>query len=378
MHIAFLTPEYPHPKIGKSGGLGTSIWGLANILSESGINVTVLVYGKEKDSSFREDGVNFYLIRNIKVKGLSYFLTVKKVQKLIIRINKDDKIDFLEVPDWTGFSAFLKLNIPIVMRLNGSDSYFCHLENRPVKIFNKFLERRAFRRADHIISVSKFTGELTNKLFNLQRSFEIIPNPVDTSKFSNFSNSIQSGVILYFGTLIRKKGLLELPFIFNEVVNVFPDTRLYLVGSDSFDIITGSTSTWQLMEPLFSEAALKNVKYFGPVDYSAIKNHIARANLCVFPSFAEALPVSWLEAMAMGKAIVTSDVGWAPEIIDQGQDGFMVDPKNHKEFAERICQILQYQDLQESLSKNAIHKVNSKFSKQSVFQRYISYYNSLV
>lgn len=378
MHIGFLTPEFPHNRIGKSGGLGTSIWGLASILSKSGINVSVFVYGREKDDFFIEENIKFHLIKNIKLKGLSYFLSVKKVQRLIDSVNTEEKIDFLEVPDWTGFSAFLNLDIPVVMRLNGSDTYFCHLENRPVKFFNKFLERRAYLKADYIISVSEFTGTLTNKLFNCERSFAVIPNPVDTTRFSDFSSSVKNGVVLYFGTLIRKKGLLELPFIFNEVIKVYPGANLQLVGADSFDILTGNNSTWELMKPLFSEKALKNVNYFGPVDYSSIKNHIAEANVCVFPSFAEALPVSWLEAMAMGKAIVTSDVGWASEIIDQGHDGFMVNPNDHKEFADKIVLILENRTVLESLSKKAIEKINVKFSETSIFNFYINYYKSLL
>lgn len=378
MHIGYLTPEFPHYKTGRSGGLGTSIWGLVNVLSSSGIKVSVFVYGKEKDEYFVENNVSFYLVKNIKIKWFSYFLTVKKIQKLISNVNTKDKIDFLEVPDWTGFSAFLKLDIPIVMRLNGSDTYFCHLENRPVKFLNKFLEKRAYLKADYVISVSEFTGKLTNKLFKSNKPFVVIPNPVDTSKFFELSDQIEKGSILYFGTLIRKKGLFELPLIFNQVIDNYPNAFLYLVGSDSYDIYSGGSSTWELIKPLFSDQASKNVKYLGSVDYSIIKNYIGKANVCVFPSFAEALPVSWLEAMAMGKAIVTSDIGWASEVIDQGIDGYMVNPKNHFEFSQKIVSILEDDLTLNSLSKNAKLKVNVKFSEQKIFKSYIDFYKKLV
>jgi glycosyltransferase involved in cell wall biosynthesis len=61
------------------------------------------------------------------------------------------------------------------------------------------------------------------------------------------------------------------------------------------------------------------------VPYSEIKTYITQATVCVFPSFAEALPVSWIEAMAMEKAIV-ANIGWASDVID-GINGFG-SPKN--------------------------------------------------
>lgn len=378
MYITFVTSEYPHSKIGLSGGIGTSIFTLANLLTRKGIHVNVVVYGMNKDDCFVDSGINFYLVENIIVKGLSYFFTVKKVQKLIKLLREKDECDFVEVPDWTGFSAFLNIDIPVVMRLNGSDSYFCHLEGRKVKFFNRYLERRAFKRADSIISVSEYTGKTTNKIFGFNRNFVVIPNPVDASKYSNYNfDDSTPGKILYFGTLIRKKGLFELPFIFNEVIKSFPNATLDLIGKDSFDIQTGNSSTWSLIRPLFSPAALKRVNYLGSVEYSNIQDYINKACVCVFPSFAEAFPVSWLEAMAMSKAVVASDVGWAPEVIDDKIDGFLVNPKDHIKYANRIVSVLNDQNMRRSISLRARRKVEDTFSGNNALISYIDYYNSL-
>ncbi|MEB2777519.1 glycosyltransferase family 4 protein [Algoriphagus sp. D3-2-R+10] len=378
MYISFITSEYPHPKIGLSGGIGTSIFTLANLLTKSGIHVNVVVYGMKRDDSFVDCGINFFLVKNVVVKGLSYFYTVKKVQKLITLLIEKQECDFVEVPDWTGFSAFLNVDVPVVMRLNGSDSYFCHLEGRKVKFFNRYLERRAFKRADSIISVSEFTGKTTNNIFGFNRKFVIIPNPVDVSKYSNFHfDDITPGKILYFGTLIRKKGLFELPYIFNEVVKNFPNANLDLIGKDSFDIQTGNPSTWDLIRPLFTPLALERVNYLGPVEYSKIQDYIDKACVCVFPSFAEAMPVSWLEAMAMSKAVVASDVGWAPEVIDDEIDGFLVNPKDHIKYASRIVSVLNDQNMRRLISLNARRKVESTFAEKNALVTYINHYSSL-
>jgi len=57
MKIAFLTPEYPHPKTGSSGGIGTSIKNLSVGLLLKGVSVRVLVYGQKEDNTFDDDGI---------------------------------------------------------------------------------------------------------------------------------------------------------------------------------------------------------------------------------------------------------------------------------------------------------------------------------
>ncbi len=378
MKIAFLTPEYPHLKTGTAGGIGTSIFNLAKALSNLKHEISILVYGQDRDDYFVEDGIHFYKIKNIKVKGVSLILTQKKVERFINSLFDSGKIDIVEAPDWTGFTAFIKPKCPLVIRENGSDTYFCYLDNRKVKFKNKFLEKRALKKADGIISVSTFTGNLTNKLFKLNREFTVIPNSIDASLFEPKQSDSKKITILYFGTLIRKKGLLELPEIFNLVHNSNKKVELILVGKDSGDIKTGSTSTWELMKPLFNESSLKKVRYLGSVDYSKIQDLIKDATVCVFPTFAEALPVSWLEAMAMEKAIVASNIGWAHEMIDDGKEGFLVHPTDYEHYAERILELLENPEMCTQFGSAAREKVKAKFSHELVAKQSVKFYKTIL
>jgi hypothetical protein len=58
-----------------------------------------------------------------------------------------------------------------------------------------------------------------------------------------------------------------------------------------------------MMQQLFTPEAIANVTYLGVVP-TKIKRHIIETTVCVFPTFAEALPVSWIEAMAMEKLLL--------------------------------------------------------------------------
>ena len=271
------------------------------------------------------------------------------------------------------------------------------MDQRPVKRINKFHERRALEKANALISVSQFTADMTNKVFGFQKEFTIIPNGIDTTLFSKKDNSndsstdtisipnsplLRRGVggedILYFGSLIRKKGLLELPLIFNEVIRKIPEAKLVLVGKDVPDLLSGNPSTWSKMRSLFTAAALQNVRYLGSVPYAEIQKQIQQATVCVFPSFAEALPVSWIEAMAIQKPVVASSIGWATEIIDSGTNGFLVHPTVHQAYAEKIIELLENQELQKEFGNKARKKIVEKFSIEIVAKQSLSFYKSLI
>ena len=228
LKIAFLTPEYPHPKTGSSGGIGTSIKNLAMGLLAENSSVRVLVYGQKEEAVFEDNGITIQQIKNVKLKGLSWYLTRKKLERLINQLYEEGTIDLVEAPDWTGITSFIQpKKCPIIIRLNGSDTYFCHLDNRPVKGINKFHERRALQKANGLLSVSQFTADLTNEVFGLKKEFTIIPNAIDTTLFKKgdsteiippFESPSFGGVgeatVLYFGSLIRKKRLVRVTLYF--------------------------------------------------------------------------------------------------------------------------------------------------------------------
>lgn len=378
MHIAFLTPEYPGIKTGHSGGIGTSIQNLALALVARGANVSIFVYGQSSDEQYTEHGITFYRLQNIRLKGLSWILSRIKVQRILNKAIRETSIDILEVADWTGFSAFMQINCPIVMRLNGSDTFFCYLDKRPVKKWNRFLETTAFRQADAIIAVSDFVGRTTNSLFHTHKPYTVIPNSID---INNFPLSIASGyppVIIYFGTLIRKKGVLDIPPIFNRVIEQHPEVKLLLIGGDSKDIHSGSDSTWQLMHPLFTENALTRVEYLGRKSYSELTTFIQQASICVFPSYAEACPVSWLEAMSMGKAIVASNIGWASELIIHQKEGLLAHPADHETMAKQIVALLTNINQRLQLGHEAHNKVLTHFDNAVVVEKNITFYSGII
>jgi len=377
MHIAFLTPEYPHPELNKSGGLGTSLKNLATRLVDEGVEVTVVVIGQSKDGVFIENGITFHSIRQHKHSLFGFYLYRKFIEKYLNRLALRDKIDLIEAPDWTGITAFMKLIVPVVIRFNGSDAYFCKLEDRKQKFKNRLFEHLALKRANALLSVSAFTAEVTRELFQLEQDIAIIPNSVDVSRFVPEHEKELPDRILYFGTLIRKKGVLELPEIFNRIHQAKPDAQLIFAGKDVPDLFTGK-STRALIEKGLSASAKTKVTFLGELPYEAIREEIAKATVIVLPSFAEALPMTWLEAMAMEKALVTSDIGWAAEVMEDGLTGYTIPPNDHEAYAKAVLLLLEDNALRGVLGRQAREFVKRNFASNVVIKRNLIFYKALI
>lgn len=381
MNICFLTPEYPHPHTKPSGGIGTSIRNLAcTICAQGEHSVKILVTGQDKDEKLEERGIVIHKMRNITyIKGLSWLMTRMKIQRIINAWVKIGVVDIVECADWGGLSAFINFSCPAVIRLNGTDTFFCHLENRPVKWFNRYLEQQALQSANSILAVSDFVGRYTQRLFNLRKEYCVVHNGLAIEDFQLEETPPKKALtILYFGTLIRKKGVLELSHIFNEVCQQVPNVTLKLVGKDARDALTGERSTWGLMQQRFTAEALQRTEYLGPVPYADIRQHIAEASICVFPSFAECWPMSWMEAMAMEKAIVASNIGWATEMIEDGKEGYLVNPSNHLLYFQKIVKLLLNKDCRENFGKNARIKVEGAFSANQIAKKTLKHYQMVL
>lgn len=379
MKIAFLTPEYPHPKIKHAAGIGTSIKNLATALAVQGEQVYVFVYGQDTTEVVEDQGVILYLIQDKKYKFGKWFFYRKHIEKFVNDVIKKSGIELIEAPDWTGITAFMDFKIPMIIRFHGSDTYFCHLENRKQKWKNKWFEKLALSKAKGFIAPTAFAGKLSSELFGISpQKVKTIHYGLELDKFENPSpDQYQEGLLLYIGTIIRKKGVLELPEILNKVRNQYPKARLVLIGGDSNDVITGK-STWELMESQLNQNDTAAVSYLGKIPYDKVKEYIKKANVCIFPTYAETLGMVTIESMAMQKAVVNSNIGWSQELMEDGKSGFLVHPTNHQAFADAIVKLLQDQSLVKSIGTEARKYVEEHFDINSVIKQNLDFYRSIL
>ncbi len=380
MHIAFLTPEYPHERAQYAAGIGTSIKNLVTALSRNGVTISVFVYEQSENAIFEEEGIKIYLIKVQKYKMLGWYLHRKYLQNYLNKYIISEGIDLVEAPDWTGITAFMNLKVPLVIRFHGSDTYFCHLEQRKQKLKNFCFEKLAISKAMAFIAPTAYAGELSKKLFGItNKIIQTIHYGLDLTHFQNDNPLVfQKGLLVYIGTIIRKKGVFELPAIFNKVRQNQPNTQLILIGSDSFDVQTNSKSTWELLRQQFDNEDMKHVSYLGKIPYQEVQEFIKNANVCVFPTFAETLGMVTIESMAMQKPVVNSNIGWSQELIVDGESGYLVHPKAHDDFAAKIVDVLQDDFLYSTIGNKARKRVEAVFDIEKIAVQNSTFYKTIL
>ena len=378
MHIGFITSEYPCSRyMGNIGGIATFIRNLSIQLISEGHEVSIFIHSQPRTEFFVEENIFIHFVARKIMKGFTWITNRMSFNKYVNSIVENNSIDVLEAPEWTGFTAFMKFDIPLVIRLHGSDTYFCDLEKRTLKRKNKFFEKRALIGADKIIGVSEFVAKKTKKLFQLDIDIDIIYNTIDTNKFTPNHQNIELKSLLYFGTLVRKKGVLEIAKMFSMLVEHDDEVRLVLLGKDNRDVFTGK-STLEMIKEILSEKAIQRMTYIDAVPYDEVISYIKKAHVVLLPSFAEAFPMSWLEAMAMEKKLITSNIGWAKELMVEGETGCMVNPSDTEVFLIKMICLLENKEASLRMAKQARQRVKNDFDVYEIFQENINLYKNIL
>jgi glycosyltransferase involved in cell wall biosynthesis len=373
VHIAFLTSEYPPHN---TGGIGTSIQNLACELVRQGHRVTVLGTGEQKE--WLDSGVKIRFLGQTRIPKMGWLLTRLQMAREINRMISAEGLDIVEAPDWTGLSAGMQINCPLVIRCHGSDTYFGSLLGYRPRWPVYQAEKMALHQADSIAAVSLFTAEVTQKIFRLQRPIGAIPNGINLEDFQPASSIYEdNSLILYFGTLVRKKGVLELAEIFSQVAAKNSSARLVMVGRDSIDRQTG-LSTWELFRRKVNPQTMRQIEYVGPKLPNEVISFIRQASVCVFPAYAEALPLAWMETMACAKPIVASNIGWASEIVEDGVSGILIHPSEHAAYANAILELLDNPEKRKLMGQSARERVEQRFSIQRVAELSLDWYREVV
>lgn len=377
MHIAYISAEYPHKDLPASGGIGSFVKAMADSMSANGHRVTLFLCLQTKNVVWTDGKIKIISIKRSNAPKIGAILDRIRIANTVKKYANKTNIDIIEAPDWEGLHSFMRLDIPIVTRIHGSVSYFNSLQDVKIPKSLFWFEKRALQLSSSVVAVSDFSGRLTNRTFNIDVAYSVIYNGVNLENFRPYNYRGNLHTLLYFGTLVRKKGVLELAHIFSELLKLRQDVSLVLIGKDSYDGLE-KESTWELFKQRLTDEELKKVDYEGVVPYDTISEKISQATLCVFPSHAEAFPLSWLEAMASGKAIVVASSGWANEMIEDSVSGALADPYDFKLFAGKINELLGDENRLASMGSSARKRVMTRFNQEDLVKKNIRFYDSIV
>ena len=373
MHICFLCNEYPPAP---HGGVGSLTQTLARALVRHGHRSTVLgCYPGSEDRLETDCGVHVVRLAHAPVRGTGFVVNGHRLRTKLLAIHAESPIDVIEGPENSLANAPARISARRVIRMNGGHHFFAVTLGRKPRAWRSWLERRSFARATDLCAVSHYVAETTRRLLKLPaQRIEVLPNPVDTALFQPMSEpSEQDGLILFAGTVCEKKGVRQLVLALPTIVAAVPHARLAIAGRDSHDSRVGG-SFIEYLRGLIPDRLRDHVEFHGALDHATLPRVIAKASVCVYPSHMEALPLAWLEGMAMGKAVVGSETGPGPEVIEDGVSGLLCNPHDPNSIAWAVVRLLRDPHLRRRFGAEARRRALREFSDDTLIQRNLAFY----
>lgn len=172
-------------------------------------------------------------------------------------------------------------------------------------------------------------------------------------------------VYLFVGRLVSEKGILELLEAFNKMKKNYGKAVLVVVGDTS-----GSER-----EQLFNYKEMKDIHFLGSrKDVNAL---LYMSDLFVLPSHREGLPRSIIEAMAMQKPIIATDIRGCREEVFEDVNGKLVTPKNTQHLFEAMVTLYESSDMRNHYGENSRNIAIAHFNEAKVLAKQLSLMNEL-
>ena len=350
MIIVILSDSYP-PSI---GGKQKEVELIAKELARLGHRVHVITKLIEETKRREEEG-NLIIHRFSYREGLPivtkilYILGIVKVIKEILR--EEGRIDAMHANDLLGIcipSVLIGLlfKMPIIVQGHGTDILLLR-HGRPR--WKYLLYKLVITRAHRIVVNARYAISYLAEVGVPEDKITVIPCPIPVELI----RKVQAGAekpddvmrIITVANLIWQKGLNYLIAAAKKVCEHMRNVEFIIVGEgplrDEF--------LRQIRELKLED----KVVLAGSLPYEEALKLMASADIFVLPSVYDQLPIVILEAMALGKPVVATNVCGIPEVIEDAKTGLLVKPSDVDSLAETILRLIENPELRERLSQEA-------------------------
>jgi len=279
-----------------------------------------------------QDGIEVYYPRFPSVPGLLRTLDGGSMAlasfPLLARLRREPGFDLIDAhfayPD--GYAATLlgrRLGVPVTITLRGTE---LPLSQDPARRRRMML---ALRRARHVFSVSRSLKDHVTRLGADPSKIEVVGNGVDTDRFRPLPREAvrqelglapDARVLISVGALVERKGFHRVIELLPALRRQFPNLIYLIVGGASPE------GDWrQRLERQVADLSLTHaVRFLGPVAPDALKVPLSAADVFVLATGNEGWANVFLEAMACGLPVVTTDVGGNAEVVGSSSIGVVV------------------------------------------------------
>ena len=167
---------------------------------------------------------------------------------------------------------------------------------------------------------------------------------------------------LFIGRLLKEKGIHEFIAAARQVKQRYPDAQFTVLGE------VDSANLGALQQSELDELTSSNIINY-PGQVNNVQDWIADSHVFVLPSYREGVPRSTQEAMAIGRAIITTDVPGCRETVVDGVNGFLVEKWNPKALADKMIYFIEHPEQIKIMGLESYKIAQEKFDAKEVNQR---------
>ena len=404
MHIIFLIPGFDLNGPIK-GGSTIYVANMAKVLTKHGHRIEIVSEGlSNKTGSWENCKIHI-------IDAVSHFSdtgkklsTAQKVIKNCIRsyyynkkvreINRCSTVDIVQSVNFYALSLFRMKTIPYIVRTSDYPPLWSNARNCEkfdfdnsikIKELDHKLIFRAIKKADGNIAPSYLLENIIRKEIGI--SSKVVEGPVD---IPNIESCIMNDeyvekygkYILTFGAISNRKSTALIIECLDKILDKYPDVNYLFIGKDSPMMHNGEYVT---ASKLLEKKVLKHrdrVFFLGAIyDRKRLMKIINNAEICVLPTRVDNLPNAVMEAMALGK-IVISTSGPHPTSVEQliidGENGFLAEVDNENSILSRIDEAMNLsKDKKNEMSVYAKRRVEGLIPEK-VYPVMIDYYQEII
>jgi glycosyltransferase involved in cell wall biosynthesis len=393
--VCFISPEY----LPLSGGTGSYVYYLSNMLMKNGYSVDI-VSGSNQAKDIRvNEQLSVFFLKTPKTPIIKSFLFAASAAKKLNRIRDSAAVDIAHanlplVPNFAVPANFGKALISTVhstwkgeaeairgepySRLNPNEKFMVS--------FNWFLrifEERMQERSRKLIAVSDFTRRELLRYYKVKEGkIRVIHNGVDVNKFQPATDkrkikeelgfNPEDIAILSVGRLYARKGLFTLIESMPAVVKRFRNVKFIISGKGQ------SNEMKKLVAHAAKLGVRDNIVFTGYFPDAKLPKLYQAADVFAFSTFYEHHPFAVLEALSTGLPVVTTNVGGIPETITDGENGFMCQPFDSKQFSGKILYLLEHPAAAQEMAFLARKTILERFDWRLIVKKVLKVYNEVL
>ena len=266
---------------------------------------------------------------------------------------------------WGGISARIR-KIPFFALITGLGFAFqgTTFRRKLLTRLVSFLYRIALKNSEAVIFQNEDNRKIfiDNSIVSPSKTHIVNGSGVDINKYY-FTHIPESNLsFLLVSRLLGEKGLREYAEAAKIVKEKFPEVEFKIVGTQdkSLDAISiEEVNSWS-----------EYVDYEGPTN--DVRPYIKKCHVYVLPSYHEGLPRSSLEAMSMGRPILTTNAPGCKETVDENINGFLVPIGSSKELANKMIWFVKNRDEIRSMGEQSRKIVEKRFDVRKVNQEMLN------